>query len=166
MSGPYPYTSALTHMESANLTHLFPGTNVPIATWTHAEICLGIVSGCLPCYRPLFKSIGEMFSTNRSGKDSGPSGTPQQRSGHKSGSHGTDAYRTLGAGKDHEGDTVSGSKIALVPSDQWSVPSLPGHEGKVKSMAEGKPLREDVELGMNRNVIGVTSDVDVSSVKA
>lgn len=43
---------------------------------------------------------------------------------------------------------------------------MPGHEDKVKSMAEGKPLREDVELGMNRNVIGVTRDVDVSSVKA
>lgn len=104
-----------------------------------------------------------MFSTKRSGNDSGASGSPQQRSGHKSGSHSTDAYKTLGEGKDHEGDTVSGSKIALVPSDQWSVPSLPGH---VKSMAEGKPLREDVELGMNRNVIGVTRDVDVSSVKA
>lgn len=107
-----------------------------------------------------------MFSTNRSGKDSGASGTPQQRSGHKSGSHGTDAYRTLGEGKDHLGDTISGSKIALVPSDQWSVPSLPGHEGKVKSMAEGKPLREDVELGTNQNVIGITRDVEVSSVKA
>lgn len=107
-----------------------------------------------------------MFSTNRSGKYSGASGTPQQRSGHKSGSHSTEAYKTLGEGKDHERDTVSGSKIALVPSDQWSVPSLPGHEGKVKSMVEGTPLREDEGLGMNRNVIGVTSDVDVSSVKA
>lgn len=107
-----------------------------------------------------------MFSTNRSGKDSGVSATPQQRSGHKSGSHSTDAYKTLGEGRDHEGDTISGSKIALVPSDQWSVPSLPGHKGKVNSMAEGKSLRDDVELGMNRKVIGVTRDVDVSSAKA
>ena len=150
----------------ANLTLLFSGTNVPIAIWTHAEICLGIVSACLPCYRPLFRSIGEAFSTNRSGKGSGAAGALQQRSGHKSGSHGTDAYNSLGEGKDQGGDIISGSNVALVPSDQWSVPSLPGHEGKVKSMAEGKPLREDVELGMNRNAIGVTRDVDVSSVKA
>ena len=87
----------------ANLTLLFPGTNVLIAIWTHAEICLGIVSACLPCYRPLFRSIGEVFSINRSGKGSGAAGAPQQCSGHKSGSHGTDAYNTLGEGRIKKG---------------------------------------------------------------
>lgn len=128
------------------------GSDVPVAIWTHAELCLGIVSACLPCYRPLFKSIHNIFSTSAS-KSKSSTLTPQIRS-----KASVDAYKTL----DGKETDVNGSKTALFPQDQWENPSLPGHSSKVQNVAVGSPPHGDIELG----VIGVTRDVDISRSKA
>lgn len=71
-----------------------------------------------------------------------------------------EAYRTL------DGKTVSvnGSKSALVPSDNWSPPpqTYQGPETRARVTAERVPPREDMELGLSSNVIGVTHDFAVS----
>lgn len=69
----------------------------------------------------------------------------------------TDPYKSL----DGKETSMHGSKIALVSTDQWKNKARTEIKG-------GTMLEEDVESGMGvpRDAIGVTRDVDVSSMVA
>lgn len=107
----------------------------------HASASIGILSACSLCFRPLFKDLGLLGSSNR------PAVASQSRSKVKT----TDNYKTL------DGQEPSGSSIIeLVSHDQWDVP-------QTKTMAQGPAGPVDVEAGLSENVIKVTQDVDVSA---
>lgn len=139
-------------------------TDIPITNWTAAEHHLGIVSACLPCFRPLFHGIRSIFSSHdhTSSNDKPSSGRPAQpRSA-------ADVYKSL----DGKETSMNGSKIALVPSDQWTVPpitpaSVYDHSNAIKNKAVAesgvaRPPRDDVELGLSPSNINVTREFDVS----
>ena len=131
------------------------GTDVPASIWTHAELCLGVVSACLPCFKPLMRGVKRMISTITSG-------TFSKKSASQSHSHGkpsTDPYKSLG-GKE---TSVHGSKIALVSTDEWKNKQRTEIKGGV--MME-EDLESGVRVGVPRDAIGVTRDVDVSSMVA
>lgn len=121
--------------------------------WTHAELCLGIVGACLPCYRPLFKNLENIFGSNQKSTSAS-----QPRSKIP-----TDAYKSL----DGKETSMDGSKIKLVPSDQWSGKSAPTSQvpGTLKSQAtvNGRSRERDVESGLSPHVINVTHAIDVST---
>lgn len=118
--------------------------------WAQAAACIGIVSACLPCYKPLFKEM--RFPTGLNG----PSIPSQSRP--KSKVIATDTYKTLD-GQEPSGTASHGSsKIELVSRDQWKTP-LPRN----KTIVQGPASHEDIELGLSHDVIKVTRDVDVSS---
>ena len=142
-------------MPEGAVTDSSPGTDTPSSVWAHAELCLGVVSACLPCYRPLFRGALEVFSTNRSkpGKL-----TPQSRS-----KVSADPYKPL----DGKASSVSGSNrsdIALVPSEQWKAP-YPQSKDNAQVAIEGGRT-QDTESGLPLDSIGVTRDIDVSSSAA
>lgn len=138
------------------------GTDIAVTNWTKAEHHLGIVSDCLPGFRPLFHSIRGIFSihhiTNSNNKSS-LGRTAQPRSG-------TDTYKTLN-GKE---TPMNGSNIVLVPCDQRTVPPTaltsiydPNNVSKIKAMVEGvipRP-RDDGELGLSPPKIKVSHDVNI-----
>ena len=130
------------------------GANVPVSTWTEAEYHLGVISACLPCFRPIFRSMKGIISTKQS-KSSNL--TPSVRP------NAVDPYKEL-PGQD---TSRSGSKIALVPSDQWTSPPQPAHvrNGGFETIAsEGRP-QNDIELGLSPKGINVTHEVDVTVSK-
>lgn len=92
-----------------------------------------------------------MFSTNSSKSTLSKKATSQSRS---KGS--TDPYKSLDG--DAKETSVHGSKIALVPVDSW--------KNKARTEIKGGMIVEDSELGLPRDAIGVTRDVDVSSMAA
>lgn len=124
------------------------GDDVPAAIWTHAEICLGIVSACLPCLKPLFrKSPTSVWS-----KDKSSSGA---------------AYTSNGAAVDRRHNVhgkepwMNGSRVTLVPRDQRIASSSTGAV-EAKAFAGAGHSSEDIELGLSPHNISVTRDVDVS----
>ncbi|MCJ1465946.1 hypothetical protein MMC07_004565 [Pseudocyphellaria aurata] len=135
-------------------------TDIPVTYWTEAEHHLGIVSACLPCLRPLFLGIHHVFSshhhTSSSNKStSGRTAAPRSV---------TNAYKSL----DGKETSMNGSKIALVPCDQWTVPPVapsasynPHNVVKVKAAPpdEGDDLEQGLSSPQN---INVTLEVDVS----
>ncbi|MCJ1264679.1 hypothetical protein MMC22_004553 [Lobaria immixta] len=128
--------------------------NIPVSTWTEAEYHLGVISACLPCFRPIFRSMKGIISTKQS-KSSNL--TPSVRP------NAVDPYKEL-PGQD---TSRSGSKIALVPSDQWTSPPQPAHvrNGGFETIAsEGRP-QNDMELGLSPKGINVTHEVDVTVSK-
>lgn len=136
------------------------GTDVPASIWTHAELCLGVVSACLPCFKPLLRGVKRMMS-------SVTNSTLSKQVASQSHSHSkpsTDPYKSLN-GKE---TSINGSKIALVSTDDWKT-------NKARTEIKGGVMvEEDVESGMRvgvgmgvpRDAIGVTRDVDVSSMVA
>ncbi|MCJ1269870.1 hypothetical protein MMC22_009763 [Lobaria immixta] len=142
---------------------LLGDTDIPVTDWTEAEHHLGIVSACLPCFRPLFHGIHGLLSTHHrtSSSNKASSGrTPQARPV-------ADTYKTL----DGKETPMNGSKIALVPCDQWTVPPVlpasaynPNNVAKTKAVVEGGVARphDDVELGLSPRNINVTREVDVT----
>ena len=124
---------------------------MPAIIWSHAELCLGVVSACLVCCKPALRGAIRMFGTIKSGTTS--SKQPSSRSHAKPS---TDAYKSLdGDGKE---SSSRGSKIALVSSDEW--------KNKAQTEIKGGVVQVDVELGVPHDAIGVTRDVDVSSMAA
>lgn len=111
---------------------------MPVAIWTHALVCLGIVSACLPCYKPLFRGVVEKLRSIRTSRSSTlrPSGSLKK-------SALADPYSHLD-GKETE---INGSKTAIFDQDQWSAPSRPGVNSAVKS-ADNGTHRDDIELGL------------------
>jgi hypothetical protein len=65
-----------------------------------------------------------------------------------------DAYKCLDG---HE-PSGHGSKMELVPSDRWTL--------EPRTEIKGGWASEDIERGVPRHAIGVTRDVDVSSMTA
>lgn len=132
--------------------------------WTEAEHHLGIVTACLPCFRPLFHGIRGILSThhttNSSSNKSSSGRTVQPRSA-------IEMYKAL-KGKE---TPMNGSKIALVPCDQWTIPPTapasvydPNNVIKAKAVVEGGVARprDDAKLGLSPQNINVTHEVDVS----
>lgn len=124
---------------------ILPGDDVPAAIWTHAEICLGIVSACLPCLKPLFR---KPQSTAYS-KDKGSSSATYI-------SNGTKDRRQKTLGKE---SWMNGSRVTLVPHDQRGVTT---GAVETKNFSEAGHSREDIELGLTPHNISVTRDFDVS----
>ena len=134
------------------MTHSKLGDDTPASVWTHAELCLGVVSACLPCFRPLFKRVGGVFTSNKSSSNRM---TPQSRSRVSA-----DPYKSL----DDKEASHSGSKIALVPVDQWKSSYAPS-KGKPKVDIQGGG-QYDAESALPSRSIGVTRDIEVSSTAA
>ncbi|MCJ1463320.1 hypothetical protein MMC07_001927 [Pseudocyphellaria aurata] len=126
----------------------FTWTNVNAAIWAHASTCIGIVSACLPCYRPLVKDMGFVAGSNRASQPS------QSRSKVKA----ADIYKTLEGQEPSGTGSANSSKIELVSRNHWTAPS---HRNK--AMAQGPARPGEVETGISRDVIKVTQDVDVTS---
>lgn len=128
------------------------GDDVPASIWTHAELTLGIVSACLPCFRPLFKSVGGVFASGSSSSKSKKITLTQPPNRSKLT---TDTYRSLN-GK--EGGEDNGSKIALVSPDHWS-------KSKARVDIKGGYVQENgvVSTTPPPHAIGVTRDVHVST---
>lgn len=125
------------------------GTDTASSTWTQAELCLGVVSACLPCFRPLYRGVISVFSTNESKSDKA---TPQSRT-----KVSADPYKPL----DGKETPVSGSNIALVSPEQWKAPSTQPKDNA--NVAIEGAHSQDTESGLPSHAIGVTRDVDVSS---
>lgn len=89
-----------------------------------------------------------MFSTAKSGGSSKPVSSQGRSKGN------TEPYKSL----DGKETSSHGSKIALVPTDEWK------NNGRTE--IKGGMAQQDVELGVPRDAIGVTRDVDVSSMTA
>lgn len=146
-SGNDPLCMDSQSLEGA-VTNDQPGTDTPSSIWTHAELCLGIVSACLPCYRPVFRGVATVFSTNKSKSSSL---TPQSRS-----KVSADPYKSL-EGKE---TSIGGSNIALVPSGQWKPPYMQSKDNAKVAIEGGR--KQDVESRLPLHAIGVTRDINVS----
>lgn len=131
------------------------GTDVPASIWTHAELCLGVVSACLPCFKPLLRGVKRMISTMTSGTSSKQAASQS----HPHSKPSTDPYKSLN-GKEI---SMHGSKIALVSTDEWKNKARTEIKGGV--MVE-EDVESGVRVGVPRDAIGVTRDVDVSSMVA
>lgn len=92
-----------------------------------------------------------MFSTIKSGTTSNQKPPSQFRS-----KPSTDPYKSLDG--DVKESSSHGSKIALVSTDEW--------KNKAHTEIKGGVVQVDIELGVPRDAIGVTRDVDVSSMAA
>lgn len=125
------------------------GDDVPASIWTHAEFTLGIVSACLPCFRPLFKRVGGVFTSDTKSKKSTLTQPPNRSK------LTTDTYRSLN-GKEAGED--NGSKIALVSPDHWT-------KNKARVDIKGGFVQENgVESTTPPpHAIGVTKDVHIST---
>ncbi|MCJ1463353.1 hypothetical protein MMC07_001960 [Pseudocyphellaria aurata] len=119
-------------------------TDTPASIWTHAELCLGVVSACLPCFRPLYRGVRTAFSTNKS-KSSML--TPPSRS-----KVSADPYKPLD-GKD---TSTNGSSVAL---QQWKAPYTP-------NVAIEGGRQQETESAVPLDAIGVTRDINVSRSSA
>lgn len=127
----------LSSLLTFDATNILPGTDVSAGVWSHAEICLGIVSVCLPCYRPLFRDLKAIFSSDKSKTTSStlPPGSPHQI--------------PLGDPLGGTAKTTLGSNIELVSTEVWSAPSLPDQSLKVQldTHPAGRPEQDAVQLG-------------------
>lgn len=124
------------------------GDDVPASIWTHAEFTLGIVSACLPCFRPLFKRVGGIFSSDPKSKKTTLTQPPNRSK------LTTDTYRSLN-GKEVGED--NGSKIALVSPDSWS-------KSKARVEIKGGDVQNNgLDSTTPPHSIGVTRDVHVST---
>lgn len=125
------------------------GDDVPASIWTHAEFTLGIVSACLPCFRPLFKRVGGIFSSDPKSKKTTLTQPPNRSK------LTTDTYRSLN-GKEVGED--NGSKIALVSPDSWS-------KNKARVEIKGGYVQNNGvdSTSPPPQSIGVTRDVHVST---
>ncbi|MCJ1464422.1 hypothetical protein MMC07_003035 [Pseudocyphellaria aurata] len=112
----------------------FTWYDVPVAIWTHASLCLGIVSACLPCYQPLFRQAYRKLSTYGS-KSSSSAAQIQPKE--------------LAAGKSKTSDekeTDTGdSEIRIASRVEWDALSL-SHDFSGINTA-GTSARQDVEKG-------------------
>lgn len=145
---PIHYVSPIqriSHIKSDALA----GDDVPASIWTHAEFTLGIFSACLPCFRPLFKRVGVVFSSDAKSKKSTLTQPPNRSK------LTTDTYKSLN-GKEAGED--NGSKIALVSPDHWS-------KNKARVDIKGGYVQENgVESTIPPpHAIGVTKDVHIST---
>ncbi|MCJ1423852.1 hypothetical protein MMC29_001737, partial [Sticta canariensis] len=89
--------------------------DVRILIWTHAELTLGIVSACLPCYKPFFIGLGDVFSTVFSSRKSISATNPNSMKPADA-FHSSDPRKKPG---------LPGSQIELVSVDEWSDASKP-----------------------------------------
>lgn len=112
-----------------------------IILWTHAELTLGIVNACLPCYRPFFKGLRGVFSTVFSTQKSRSTTNPGSKKS-------ADAFGASNAG---ERSGLTGPKIELASVDQWSVASRQGKNPTVtyKVSAESGPETHDFRGGLS-----------------
>lgn len=127
------------------------GTDTKSAIWAQAATCSGIISACMPIYKPLFKDLGFASSSKR----------PMSVSQPRSKVNATDTYKTLDGQEPSRTGSNGSSKIELVSHERWKVP-----RPMTKTTAQGPAERADVEMGLSHHVIKVTNDVDVSSAKA
>ncbi len=121
---------------------------MPASIWTHAELCLGVVSACLPCCKPILRGAKRMLDSWKSMSSSKPLSSASRSKGS------ADAYKCL----DGQEPSVPGAKMELVPSDRWTL--------EPRTEIKGGWASEDIEWGVPRDAIGVTRDVDVSSITA
>lgn len=113
----------------------FTWYDVPVATWTHASLCLGIVSACLPCYRPLFREVYGKLSTYRSkSSNSAAKNHPNESR--------VNPYKM----PDEKETDTNESEIRLSSRDQWSARS-PSHDSTTKDAAKNL-RRQDIEKGL------------------
>lgn len=123
------------------------GTDVPATIWTHAELCLGVVSACLPCCKPVLRGARDMLAS-RKGRSSGKPASSSRSKGS------ADAYKCI----DGTEPSSHGSQLELVSSDRRTP--------RARTEIQGTFALEDMESGVPRDAIGVTRDIDVSSMAA
>ncbi|MCJ1428153.1 hypothetical protein MMC29_006061 [Sticta canariensis] len=111
----------------------FTWYDVPVAIWTHASLCLGIVSACLPCYRPLFRAAYRKLSTYRSKPSNSEPQNPHQE---------VPTVGTYKAPDSKEADT-SGLGSGLASNPQWSSQTL-SHGSSTKTVIESL-AHQDIE---------------------
>ena len=121
--------------------------------WGTAEVCIGIISACLPCFRPFLRyvkqSIESITGASGSGRSTGRS-TTNQRSSRARGES-IDMDHSL-VGPRHRWDTLSRDGQTL------------GVESEVRSDG-AQPISSDVEKGIPSNGIDVKRDVYMTSTR-
>ncbi|MCJ1463280.1 hypothetical protein MMC07_001886 [Pseudocyphellaria aurata] len=111
--------------------------DVRVLIWTHAELTLGIVSVCLPCYKPLFAGLGGVFSTVFSTKKTSKSTTNPEYKKSKDAFPSSDAKKNSG---------LTGSETELVSRDEWD--ESKSAVVKPKASAESGLALHDFEPGI------------------
>ncbi|KAI9844190.1 MAG: hypothetical protein M1838_002293 [Thelocarpon superellum] len=114
--------------------------------WGTAEVCIGIISACLPCYRPFLRSIKNKWSSRSWSKGSGTKASNTSRSSSKPRSVAIGASTTAPR---HRWDTLSREG------------QLMGEESETRS-ERGPDSQFDVEESL-RQSISVQQDLHMSS---